>query len=84
MELAVHDPQVERSVSAFFKAMETRVGGALSRAKAEGELADGVEPAIAARLLICVAEGMLVMGKTVQNRATTQATVDALFDQFIK
>jgi predicted TPR repeat methyltransferase len=31
-----------------------------------------------------VAEGMLVMGKTIQDRATTQATVDALFDQFTK
>ena len=84
MELAAHDPQVKRRLTTFFKAMETRLAGALSRAKAEDKLADGVEPAIAARLLICVAEGMLVMGKTVQNRATTQATVDALFDQFIK
>jgi TetR/AcrR family transcriptional repressor of nem operon len=84
MELAAHDPQVQRRVSAFFNAMETKLAGALSRAKVEGELADGVEPAIAARLLICVAEGMLVMGKTIQDRATTQATVDALFDQFTK
>jgi len=84
MELAGHDPQVERRVSAFFEAMETRLAGALSRAKAEGELADSVEPATAARLLICVAEGMRVMGKTVPDRATTQATVDALFDQLTK
>jgi TetR/AcrR family transcriptional repressor of nem operon len=64
--------------------MEAKLAAALSRAKAAGELADGVEPATAARLLASVAAGLRVMGKTVPDRATTQATVDALLDQFTK
>jgi TetR/AcrR family transcriptional regulator, transcriptional repressor for nem operon len=47
-------------------------------------LADGVEPATAARLLASVVAGLRVMGKTVPDRATTQATVDALLGQFTK
>jgi TetR/AcrR family transcriptional repressor of nem operon len=84
MELAAHDPEVERRISGYFKTMEAKLAGALARAKAAGELADGVEPATAARLLICVAAGLRVTGKTVPDRATTQATVDALFDQFTR
>jgi TetR/AcrR family transcriptional regulator, transcriptional repressor for nem operon len=84
MELAAHDAQVERRISGYFKTMEAKLAGALSRAKAAGELADGVEPATAARLLICLTAGLRVMGKTVLDRAMTQATVDALFDQFTK
>jgi TetR/AcrR family transcriptional repressor of nem operon len=84
MELAAHDAQVERRVSGYFKTMEAKLTGAFSRAKAAGELADGVEPDTAARVLICMAAGLRVMGKTVPDRATAQATVDALLDQFTK
>jgi TetR/AcrR family transcriptional repressor of nem operon len=84
MELAAHDAEVERRISGYFKTMEAKLAAALLRAKAAGELAEGVEPATAARLLASVAAGLRVMGKTVPDRATTQATVDALLDQFTK
>ncbi len=84
MELAAHDAEVERRISGYFKTMEAKLAAALLRAKAAGELADGVEPATAARLLASVVAGLRVMGKTVPDRATTQVTVDALLDQFTK
>jgi TetR/AcrR family transcriptional repressor of nem operon len=84
MELAGHDVEVDRRVGGFFKAMETRVARALSRAKAAGELADGVEPSNAARLLVCFVEGLRVVGKTGPTRTASQATIDALLDRFIK
>jgi len=84
MELAAHAAEADRRVASFFKTMETRLAVALARAKAAGELADGVEPASAARLLVCLVEGLRVMGKTAPTRATTQATVDALLDRLIK
>ena len=68
----------------FFKAMEARVADALSRAKAAGKLADGVEPSSAARILVCFVEGLRVVGKTGPTRITSQATADALLDRFIK
>jgi TetR/AcrR family transcriptional repressor of nem operon len=84
MELAGRDGEVDRRIASFFKAMETRVAQALARAKAAGELADGVEPASAARLMVCFVEGLRVTGKTGPARSTSQATADALLDRFIK
>jgi TetR/AcrR family transcriptional repressor of nem operon len=84
MELAGRDADVDRRIARFFRAMEIRVGEALSRAKTSGRLADGVEPSSAARILVCFVEGLRVVGKTAPARAASQATVDALLDRFIK
>ena len=84
MELAGHDLDVEGRIRSFFKAVEAKAAGAFSRAKAAGELAAGVEPASAARLLVCFVEGLRVVGKTGPARSTSQATVDALLDRFIR
>ena len=84
MELAGRDADVDRRIGSFFKAMEARVAEALSRAKAAGKLADGVEPSSAARIIICFVEGMRVVGKTAPTRIISQATVDALLDRFIR
>jgi TetR/AcrR family transcriptional regulator, transcriptional repressor for nem operon len=84
MELAAHDADVHNRIRNFFKAMEKRLAVALARAQVAGELADGVKPSSAARLLVCMAEGLRVVGKTCPERATTQATVDALLDRFTK
>jgi TetR/AcrR family transcriptional regulator, transcriptional repressor for nem operon len=83
MKLAGHDGDVESRVRGFFKAMETKAAGAFARAKAAGELAAGVEPASAARILICFVEGLRLVGKTGPTRAMLQATADALLDRFI-
>ena len=84
MELAGQDAEVGRRIAGFFKAMEARVADALSRAKAAGKLADGVEPSSAARILVCFVEGLRVVGKTAPARITSQATADALLDRFIR
>ena len=84
MELAGHDAEVNRRIGSFFKAMEARVADALSRAKAAGKLADGVEPSSAARILVCFVEGLRVVGKTGPTPITSQATADALLDRFIR
>jgi len=84
MELAGRDAEVDRRIGSFFRAMEARLVDALSRAKAAGRLADGVEPASAARIIVCFVEGMRVVGKTAPARMISQATVDALLDRFIR
>jgi TetR/AcrR family transcriptional repressor of nem operon len=60
------------------------VADALSRAKAAGKLVDGVEPSIAARILVCFVEGLRVVGKTAPARNASQATADALLRSFIR
>uniref|UniRef100_B0T6P8 Transcriptional regulator, TetR family n=1 Tax=Caulobacter sp. (strain K31) TaxID=366602 RepID=B0T6P8_CAUSK len=84
MELAAHDSEVEQRILRFFGAMETRLAEAMARAQASGELADGVEPKTAARLLVCLVEGMRVVGKTGSDRAVSQAVVQTLIDRFTK
>jgi TetR/AcrR family transcriptional repressor of nem operon len=46
-----------------------------------GELADSVAPATAARLLLCLLEGMRVVGKTAPDRALSHAMVKTLIDR---
>ena len=84
MELGSHDAEVEQRIRRFFKAMETRLAAALGRAKSEGRLADGIEPATAARLLMCVLEGMRVVSKTNSDRSVSEAAVQTLLDRFAK
>ncbi|WP_247427542.1 TetR/AcrR family transcriptional regulator [Bradyrhizobium sp. 139] len=84
MELAGQDADVGRRIGSFFEAMEAGLADALSRAKAAGRLADGVEPSSAARILVCFVEGLRVVGKTAPTRSASQATVDALLDRFIR
>jgi TetR/AcrR family transcriptional repressor of nem operon len=84
MELAGRDAEVDLRIAGFFKAMETRLAQALSRAKAAGTLAPGVEPSSAARILVCFVEGLRVVGKTGPKAATSQAAADALLDRFLK
>ena len=57
---------------------------ALARAQAEGELVDGVEPTTVARLLLCLLEGMRVVGKASPDRRLSQAVVQTLIDRFAK
>ena len=84
MELAAHDTEVEQRVRRFFKTMETRLTEALARAQAAGLLADGIDPATAARLLLCLLEGMRVVGKTAPDRTTSRAVAQTLIDRFAK
>src|ERR1700752_2343149 len=84
MEMAGQDAEVCRRVAGFFKAMEARVADALSRAQTAGKLADGIEPLMAAPILVCFVEGLRVVGKTAPARNTSQATADALLDRFIR
>ncbi len=83
MELVAHDTEVEHRIGRFFLAMEARLTSAFLRAQTAGELAAGVEPASAARMLLCLLEGLRVVGKTGSHRAASQAAADALFDRFV-
>jgi TetR/AcrR family transcriptional regulator, transcriptional repressor for nem operon len=84
MELAAHDADVERRIRRFFRVMEARLTTALTRAQTTGELAAGVEPANAAHMLLCLLEGLRVVGKTGSNRAASQAAADTLLERLEK
>lgn len=84
MELGGRDAEVDRRIRNFFSAMEAKLAAAFSRAKAAKQLAHGVEPAIAARVLVCFVEGLRVVGKTAPDRAASQQMVGALLDRFTR
>ena len=84
MELGAHDDDVARRIQRFFKRMQTQLAAAVTRAQAEGDLTDGVAPSVVARLLLCLLEGMRVVGKTGSERDASQAAVTALIDRFVK
>ncbi|MBV8108503.1 MAG: hypothetical protein JOZ61_10705 [Verrucomicrobia bacterium] len=77
------DTEVEKRIRRFFTTMEARLAAALARARAEGELADGVEPSSAARVRSCLLEGLRVLGKTGIDRTEwqTQSTHDSTVSQ---
>lgn len=81
MELAGDDAEVAQRIRRFFKGMETRLVSVLTRMRATGALAAGVEPAKAAQLLLCLLEGMRVVGKVGPNPAVLQAAADSLIDR---
>jgi TetR/AcrR family transcriptional regulator, transcriptional repressor for nem operon len=81
MELSAQDGEVNFRVAKFFRTFEARLTATLTRAQEAGELAEGLEPASVARLLVCLVEGLRVVGKTSPARAKTQAMVETFLDR---
>lgn len=84
MELAGHDAEVARRIAYFFNTMERRLNEVLAEAKQAGELAKDIEPAIAARLLLCAVEGMRVVDKTNSDSPKTRKMFEVLVDQIAR
>jgi TetR/AcrR family transcriptional regulator, transcriptional repressor for nem operon len=78
MEMTGDSPEIEQRVRSFFAALESRLAQALQRARDEGELAEGILPANAARLVLGMVEGLRVMAKTGIDKRAWQGTVNDL------
>ncbi|WP_046469658.1 TetR/AcrR family transcriptional regulator [Allosalinactinospora lopnorensis] len=63
VELAPHDPDAARRVQGNWRFLETAIGSALTRARAQGELAADKDPQALARFLITLLQGMRVIGR---------------------
>lgn len=63
VELAPHDPAAARRVQASWDFVETALTSALTRAQAQGELAEGRDPRALGRFLLVLLQGLRVMGK---------------------
>jgi TetR/AcrR family transcriptional repressor of nem operon len=83
MEPSRHNWSCEKTEAQLVEYLDGTLA-ASTRAQAEGELVDGVEPATAARLLLCLLEGMRVVSKTSSDRSISQAVVQTLVDRFAK
>ncbi len=75
-ELATFDAELGRWVAGSLRRNETLLSGLLREGIADGSVPPHVDPAVTGRLLLCVIQGMRVVGKTGTTRKDTLALVD--------
>ncbi|AEW93100.1 MULTISPECIES: TetR/AcrR family transcriptional regulator [Streptomycetaceae] len=63
VELAGSDAEAARRVERSWDGLESAIAGALTRARAQGELAAGQNPTALARFLVVLLQGLRVMGR---------------------
>ncbi|MEU7752628.1 TetR/AcrR family transcriptional regulator [Micromonospora sp. NPDC049101] len=79
VEVAPHDRQAARRVTASWDYLETALTSALIRAQSQGELAPGKDPRALARLLLVLLQGIRVVGKvSAEPRRLRDAAAQAL------
>ncbi|HEX7688238.1 MAG TPA: TetR/AcrR family transcriptional regulator [Burkholderiaceae bacterium] len=75
-ELATFDDELSRRAAAALRRNETLLTGLLREGRADGSIPDHVDPEITGRLLLCLIQGMRVVGKTGTQRKDMLALVD--------
>ena len=75
-ELATFDAELGRWVAQSLRRNETLLAGLLREGLADGSVPPHVDPVVTARLLLCLIQGMRVVGKTGVTRKDTLALVD--------
>lgn len=75
IELLPHDPDVARLVERSWDTLEVALTMALERARSQGELPDGSDPAMLARFLLTVLQGLRVLGKGTDAASRLDAAV---------
>jgi TetR/AcrR family transcriptional repressor of nem operon len=75
VELAEHDPELAGMFQQHLANLRTAFAAALARARAAGELREGVGPE-SAQFLVAVVQGMNVMAKTRPGRAALRSIAD--------
>ncbi|MGH3244462.1 MAG: TetR/AcrR family transcriptional regulator [Spirillospora sp.] len=79
VELAARDPEAARLVEASWTYLEASLTSALTRARAQGELAPGRDPRALARFLVVFLQGLRVLGRAPADDARLHdATREAL------
>jgi AcrR family transcriptional regulator len=63
VELAATDPVIGARVSAQLKTNESFIAGLIREGQADGSIPGHIEPDDTARLMICITQGMRVVGK---------------------
>ncbi|MDQ3790525.1 MAG: TetR family transcriptional regulator C-terminal domain-containing protein, partial [Actinomycetota bacterium] len=73
-----HDRSMARRVESNWDGLETVIAGALTRARAQGELAEDKDPRVLARFLVTFVQGLKVMAKVPDERRMRDAVDQAL------
>jgi hypothetical protein len=81
-ELSTFDPEVARHIASALERNEAMLADLIRQGQEDGSISISVDRAAGARMLLCLAQGMRVVGKTGRSRATMQAVADAAMKTF--
>jgi TetR/AcrR family transcriptional regulator, transcriptional repressor for nem operon len=76
-ELATFDNHILRRVTAALRNSENRMANLIRQGQADGSIRADIDGEATARLMLCVLQGMRVVGKTGRSRAEMTAVADA-------
>jgi hypothetical protein len=77
VDLASSDPEMAKRVAAVLASQERRLVEFIREGQEDGSVSSRVDAAITARLLLCVVQGMRVLGKTGRSREEMASLVDS-------
>nr|WP_184517738.1 TetR/AcrR family transcriptional regulator [Tardiphaga robiniae] len=75
-ELAIFDKEVAERVTASFKRNEAMMAELIQQGQVDGSIPTGIDSKATARLMLCLLQGMRVIGKTGRTRAEMAAVVE--------
>ena len=81
VDLASSDPEMAKRVAAELASQERRLVGFIREGREDGSVSSRVDAAITARLLLCVVQGMRVLGKTGRSREEMASLVASALKQ---
>jgi AcrR family transcriptional regulator len=77
VDLASSDPEMAKRVAAVLASQERRLVEFIREGQEDGSVSSLVDAAVTARLLLCVVQGMRVLGKTGRSREEMASLVDS-------
>jgi AcrR family transcriptional regulator len=77
VDLTTSDPEIAQRAAGIFQRREASLVTLLKRGQEDGSVPEGVDCAGAARFLLCLLQGLRVVGKTGRSREELQAAVEA-------
>jgi TetR/AcrR family transcriptional repressor of nem operon len=77
VDLASSDPEMAKRVASVLASQERRLVEFIREGQKDGSVSSRVDAAVTARLLLCVVQGMRVLGKTGRTRKEMASLVDS-------
>ena len=77
VDLASSDPEMAKRVAAVLAKQERRLVEFIREGQEDGSVSSHVDASVSARLLLCVVQGMRVLGKTSRSREEMASLVDS-------
>lgn len=76
VDLATLDPEMAKRAASVLAGHEKRLAGFIRQGQEDGSISSKINPAVTARLLLCVVQGMRVLGKTGRSLTEMESLID--------